>query len=158
MNNYKRTKYGKFMYNVCYKGGLFLNKHRWLYYVLASTWGILMTLVGLLISVALLIAGKKPIKYGGIYYFKVGKNWGGLEMGLMFLTDEYSGNYDDIKNHELGHSYQNAILGPLMPFLVSIPSAIRYWYRNFSKKPQPDYDAIWFEGNATDIGYAVIKK
>lgn len=46
-----------------------------------------------------------------------------------------------------------------MPFVISIPSAIRYWYReilsrvDFQKYKQlPDYDAIWFEGQATRWG------
>jgi hypothetical protein len=72
----------------------------------------------------LLICGKKPIAYYGIYYFEIGAFWGGLEMGLMFLRDKESD--ESVSKHELGHSYQNAILGPFMILLVSIPSAIRY--------------------------------
>lgn len=43
-----------------------------------------------------------------------------------------------------------------MPFVVCIPSAARYWYReyiyrtNYEKYRQlPPYDAAWFEGQAT---------
>lgn len=43
-----------------------------------------------------------------------------------------------------------------MPFLVAIPSCIRYWYRELlvrsgEKKyaDLPDYDSVWFEGWAT---------
>ena len=72
-------------------------------------------------------------------------------MGTMFLRD--NSNYIiSTNNHEYGHTFQNAILGPFFIFIVAIPSAIRYWYREFSKKTQPDYDAIWFEGSATEIG------
>ena len=71
-------------------------------------------------------------------------------MGTMFLRD-YS-SYFSTNNHELGHTFQNAILGPFFIFIVAIPSAIRYWYRRFSKKTKPEYDAIWFEGSATSIG------
>ena len=46
-----------------------------------------------------------------------------------------------------------------MPFLVSIPSAMRYWYREYlvRKKKKlhselPPYDSIWFEGWATKLG------
>ena len=45
-------------------------------------------------------------------------------MGLMFVRDTTSSEH--VNKHELGHSYQNAILGPFMPFMVAIPSAIRY--------------------------------
>lgn len=76
-------------------------------------------------------------------------------MGLMFVRDTTSS--EAVSRHELGHSYQNAILGPLMPILVAIPSAMRYWYRKKkSKKTFPPYDSIWFEGNATDIGNKII--
>ena len=58
--------------------------------------------------------------------------------------------------HESGHGIQNLLFGPLMPFVVSIPSAIRYWYREYLMKVKkikcwnlPDYDSIWFEGTAT---------
>ena len=44
-----------------------------------------------------------------------------------------------------------------MPFVVCIPSAVRYWYREFKyhrKKltPPTKYDDIWFEGQATKWG------
>jgi hypothetical protein len=46
-----------------------------------------------------------------------------------------------------------------MPFLVAIPSFIRYWYRELlvrsgEKKyaDLPDYDSVWFEGWATKLG------
>ena len=55
------------------------------------------------------------------------------------------------KQHELGHTFQNAILGPFFIFLVSIPSAIRYWLHRFNKLNH-DYDFAWFEGNASYFG------
>ena len=44
-----------------------------------------------------------------------------------------------------------------MPFVVSIPSAIRYWNRklNYHDKgltPPTEYDDIWFEKQATKLG------
>ena len=152
-----RTPLGRFMYSLCDKGAKFLYKHKWLYYLLACTWGVIMTLLGLIISLVLLIFGRKPHKYHGIYYFQVGKGWGGLEMGLMFLTSKDASEY--IRAHEYGHTFQNALLGPLFPILVGIPSAIRYWHREYLYKHNfqkyvalPKYDDIWFEGSATDIG------
>ena len=117
------TKYGKMMSSFCKKSSVILYKHIWLYYLLSFTWGIILTFFGLLISFGLLIFGKRPKKYERIYYFEVGKNWGGFEMGLMFVANKNASEY--IKSHEYGHTYQNAILGPLYPVLVGIPSAIR---------------------------------
>lgn len=150
------TKYGSFMINLIDKSTRFLSKHKWLYYLLNCTWGIFLTLVGWFITLALLIIGKKPIKYHGIYYFAIGKHWGGFETGLMFVRDISSN--EQVSEHELGHTYQNAILGPFQIFLVTIPSMLRYWYRHikYEKKniePPTCYDSIWFEYSASFTGY-----
>ena len=141
------------MYTLCGKGAIVLQKHKWLYYLLSYTWGFIMTFIGLVISLVLLVFKKKPQKYHRIYYFEVGEAWGGLEMGQMFLTDNSPS--ETLKYHEYGHTFQNAILGPLFPLLVGIPSALRYWYRELFNITYPRYDAIWFEGSATDIGEIV---
>ena len=59
--------------------------------------------------------------------------------------------------HEHGHSIQNCYYGPLMPFMVNLPSSTRYWYRRIVQKVKPDkklppYDSIWFEAEATRLG------
>lgn len=130
-----------------------------LYYILNLTWGLLLTLVGALVALFLIIIGKRPKRHGGCWYFNVGHAWGGLEMGLFFLTDDY--DTTSVKNHEYGHSLQNAIWGPLMLFVISIPSAIRYWvfhFRTKAGKPNPPYDSIWFEGQATRWGTVTVNQ
>ena len=52
---YEHTKVGLFLFNLCAWFTEFLIKHRWLYYVLACTWGILMTVIGILITGVLAI-------------------------------------------------------------------------------------------------------
>ena len=98
-----------------------------IFYILSFTWGILMSLIGLITAIALLITGHKPCLFHNRIHFKVGDYWGGLEMGPIFITDNQPNLH--IKQHECGHGIQNIILGPFMPFVVSIPSAIRYWLR-----------------------------
>ena len=51
-----------------------------------------------------------------------------------------------------------SFLGIIYPFLIGIPSAIRYWYRELkyyrkNKQPSTPYDSIWFEGQATRWGH-----
>lgn len=187
-----------------------------LFWFLSLTWGIVMSSIGLIVSLALLITGHRPKKFGFSFYFEVGENWGGLELGCIFIVNKNPS--EDLLYHESGHTIQNTYLGPLFPFLIGIPSAIRYWLREkktLEKKysfalmvclipeavsvdilitvgflqiynilnltlfifgvflfiysgcvsiwlidkevPQykdnyPDYDAIWFEGNATKTG------
>lgn len=124
-----------------------------LYYILNVTWGLPLTLVGALVALGLLITGHKPKRHGGCLYFNVGNWWGGVNLGLIFLTDKVDA--ESVKNHEYGHSLQNAAFGPLMIPLIAIPSAIRYWiqrYRQANGLKRVDYDAIWFEGQATYLG------
>ena len=64
------TKYGKFMYNLCFKTGVFLSKHKVLLYILMFTWGLPMSILGLIVSLFMLITGHKPIPYHGVWYFE----------------------------------------------------------------------------------------
>lgn len=125
------------------------------FYLLSWTWGLPMTLIGGITMLILMIAGKKPKRWGDCYYIEVGKDWGGLNFGMFFLTSEKPSRYT--KNHEHGHAIQNCYFGFLTPFLITIPSAVRYWYRELKyhkkgKVPPTDYDDIWFEGQATELG------
>lgn len=82
-------------------------------------------------------------------------------MGYMFyVADNMGSDYTfETAQHECGHNYQNALLGPLFFFLVAIPSGIRYWYQRLTpNKKHADYDAIWFEDSATKIGELLYPK
>ena len=129
---------------------------RILFYIISFTWGGIMTTIGLVVLLVTLPFGKFGIYHGRIYK-RIGKNWGGVELGCFFLCDNSADEY--ILAHESGHGLQNCLWGPLMPFVICIPSAIRYWYREylwcFNRTKYallPDYDAIWFEGQATKWG------
>lgn len=189
------------------------------YWLIQCTWGLPMTLIGAIISLGLLISGHKPKHLGPTVYFEVGENWGGVELGGFFLCDKHSPL--ETKYHECGHSLQNMIWGPLMPFVVCLPSAARYWLFNFNsplaraiyvsllllagiavstggaavfaliggfktivilfevlrmyfisltiwlnvfqlpqfyKNNYPDYDKVWFEGQATEWGTKIYGK
>lgn len=150
----KYSKAGKWMYDLCMNGAKFLHKNKWLYYILMFTWGLIMSLIGLSVTLCLLIGFQKPYGIYGIWKFEIKEHWGGADLGCMFIRDTTSA--DSVDRHEVGHSYQNCILGPLFPFIVAIPSAIRYWDRKRREKKGETfkpYDSIWFEGSATDIGY-----
>lgn len=119
------------------------------------TWGCVMTTFGIVVALVLLLAGCRPYVFHGFLCFEVGEHWGGFEGGPVFVVQK-NAPYS-LKSHEAGHGLQNLLLGPLMPFLVSIPSAVRYWYRVFRRRKGggetlPPYDSIWFEGWATGWG------
>lgn len=131
------------------------------FYLLSFTWGLPMTLIGCVVALALLITGHKPKKYGYCLHFEVGNNWGGLNLGIVFLTGKTPSIHT--KMHEHGHGLQNCYFGLLMPFVICIPSAVRYWYRELKyyrkrKTPPTKYDDIWFEADATKRGTEFIKK
>lgn len=130
---------------------------KFFYWVLSLTWGLPMTLIGLLVALVLLVTGHKPHRFGYTFYFKVGKSWGGLELGAVFITDANPSKHTLC--HEHGHGFQNCLWGILYPFIVGIPSAVRYWnreylvrFRNKKYSDLPPYDSIWFEGQATEWG------
>lgn len=130
-------------------------KSKFLFYLLSWTWGVILNLCGAIVALILIATNHKPQKYGYCYYFEVGKtNWGGLELGMFFLTQKNAS--ERTKMHELGHGINNTWFGPFMLFIVTIPSAIRYHYRNIRRKIgkpcKTGYDDIWFEKLATDTG------
>lgn len=105
-----------------------------LYWVWSLTWGGIMTWLGLIIGIILTMTGHKPHRFHYNLYWTVGKNWGGLEFGAVFLIDEH--NSLSTRQHEHGHGLQNLIFGPLSPLFVTIPSAFRYWFREMNSKKE----------------------
>lgn len=124
-----------------------------LYYILNATWGLPMTLVGWVAYVCLRAVGLTPQSWGGCTWFCLGEGWGGLNLGLVIITDKDAD--ENILNHEFGHSIQNARYGFFFPFAVAIPSVIRYWQREIDAKngkTLEPYNSVWFEGEATKLG------
>ena len=152
---YERTKIGQFMYDITLKGAKFLIRHKWLYYLLNFTWGLLANILGGLITLILLF--KKPTIRKGCVRTIIGSSWGGFSLGIFYVRDTYSNTSVDY--HEIGHSYQNAMYGVLWLFIVAIPSMIRYFYQVYIapklNKMVNAYDLIWFEGSATAIGEVI---
>lgn len=123
--------------------------------ILNHTWGIPMTLIGYGARLVFSCGGIKGEKRGFAKVYKVGKGWGGLSLGTTIIVARDCATTSTIA-HELGHGIQNAMYGILTPFIVSIPSAIRYHYRNHLLKKgiklKTGYDDIWFESQATKLG------
>lgn len=125
-----------------------------LFYILSFTWGLPLTLIGASVALVLTFKGYKPKRYGYCIFYEVGENWGGLNLGLFcFISKNVS---KSTKQHEFGHGLQNCLYGILTPFIVTIPSAIRYWYRRIRQEKGliniTPYDAVWFEKQATEWG------
>ena len=127
------------------------------FYLVQFTWGILMNIFGILVALFMLITAHKPYHFGPSIYFKCKKLEGfGFEAGVFFVIGADCDG-DSIILHEAGHGVQNMIFGVLTPFIVSIPSMIRYWYRELKYyrkdlEPKTDYESIWFESQASSLG------
>lgn len=160
---YEHGNAGTALFNLCAAATEFLVRHKKLYYILACTWGSIMTFIGLLVSGSLYLVKSKAKfnitfkPYNFIYSISVGPDyWGGCNLGLCFLRDQKSD--DSVAAHEFGHTFQNCIFGPLFPFLVAIPSAARWWDRELNKdKKFAPYDSAWFEDAATQCGQYAVK-
>lgn len=121
---------------------------RILFYVISFTWGGIMSIIGLVVLLITLPFGKIEIYHGRLYK-RIGDNWGGLELGCFFLCDNQCGEHT--LAHEVGHGLQNCIWGPLFPFVIGIPSALRYWL--FNQTSQADREAfVLFIGAVWTLG------
>lgn len=130
------------------------------FYLRSFTWGLPVNVGGAIVALGLMATGHKPKKYGRCVQFDVGDNWGGGSLGVFMFTGKNVP--DKLKAHEHGHSIQNCYYGPLMPFVVNIPSSARFWSRKAVKKLVPgielsDYDSVWFENEATRLGTQYMK-
>lgn len=125
-----------------------------IYYILSFTWGIIMSLIGLITAGVLIILGNKPIKLGPTIRFEIGENWGGITLGCVVITYKEPSSY--IVKHEFGHTLQNCVFGPAMVF-IGLASLIRATYRTIKKIDKGYYD-IWFEQQASDWGIYISRK
>lgn len=137
------------MFDITEKSARFLGKHLLLKHLLCWTWGIALTMPGSIATLLIGLFNKNLNVFHDSLYTEVGKDWGGLELGDSFVCCKDSA--DSLKEHELGHTFQNAIYGPFFLLMIWIPSALRYWHRRLHHSTKP-YNAIWFENSATNIG------
>lgn len=156
---YEHSKLGNFMFYVTTKVTKFLVKYKWVYYILHCTLGIIMAIVagltaGVLYVVNLFTKNMTFRPYHGVLEIRLGQNWGGCDLGLVYLRDTTSST--SVSNHELGHSYQ-VWLSVFFIFVVAIPSVARWWIRRLQpNKVHKPYDSFWAEDSATQCGnYAV---
>ena len=161
---HKHSKLGQLMFNISARSTKFFIKHRILYYILQFTWNLPMTLFGgilaLIAAIAKLFGAK--VKFGKYYwigYAKIGPDyWGGCDTGLFFLRD-YKSSDLSLMSHEWGHTFQ-LWLGIFFPFVVAIPSAVRWWIDWFKQKKTGigiDYNAFWAEDAASQCGLWAVK-
>lgn len=108
------------------------------------------TVAGVLSFINLFTKNMEIKPYHGVLEIRIGKSWGGCDLGLVYLRDKTS--TESVSQHELGHSFQ-VWLGIFFPFVVAIPSMIRWWIRRLQpNKVHKPYDSFWAEDSATQCG------
>ena len=126
-----------------------------LFWFASLTWGCIMSTFGLFAAVGMLITAHAPKRFGHAIYFEKRRSGGGcVNLGPVFIVSKGVGH--NIKAHEYGHGWQNIVYGP-GHVIISLCSFTRYWYREWMRRYRPNvylrpYDAIWFEGQATEWG------
>ena len=125
-----------------------------LYRIIQLTWGLPLNIIGAIAYFVLVnLFGFKIYKYRNMICAVVPWNFGGLNLGMFAIIGE---NCLNLLPHEYGHSIQNLFWGWLTPLVITLPSAVRYWYREIQimrKIPlKTKYDDTWFEGQATALG------
>lgn len=110
----------------------------WLFIILDLVWELPQTLAGAVVKLVFLKCGSQEVDTG-----KLGKcliqNWnigGGVSLGWFQFTPRNAGK--DYCAHEVGHSVQSVMLGPLYLLVIGLPSILwagfihSYFMRNKS--------------------------
>lgn len=144
------------------------------YWLIHAIWGFPTFIIGCFIALYMILTNRTPKVFGYTLYFESKLLKGcGFEAGPFFVIAADCSNSVAMKQHEHGHGIQTLWWGPLMLFIISLPSAIRFHYRNFQYRHHvrmyakgkisreqyscwlrsvPDYDSIWFEHQASVLG------
>lgn len=129
------------------------------FWVVSIVWGGIITFCGIVVALILICLGYQKQYFGMFVYFEVGKNWGGINLGPIFIVNKNPSLH--ILKHEAGHGIQNARYGFFMLPLVAIPSVSRVVWRKLISKwsyiKLPPYESIWFEKQATEWGYKITR-
>ncbi len=131
-----------------------------LFALVQCTWGILQTLVGLVLFLGNLAISPKNRRY--LFHGAVVTEWnygGSVSLGLfIFVSKEGVCSDKRLIAHEYGHCVQSMILGVLYLPIIGLPSVI--WagmFRKFRYRKGIMYDAFYPERWATFIGNKLIK-
>lgn len=123
---------------------------RTLFWILSLTWGIIQTILGAIVAAGYLIIGREHTTYRSAIWIYRNNAASAFSLGPFIFANDYTS--EEILQHEFGHSVQNIWYGPFALLCVSIPSMVRFWWRQIFKITEPPYHSIWFEGQATNTG------
>lgn len=149
---YHHNKVAQLLFDISFKGAIYLHKHKWLYWILQFTWNLIPNIIYFLILVVVFAIKHKKIQIlDQFLIIFIGNNWGGVSLSLgALIANNMSEEWTKHTiYHERGHAYQAAMGSIFYLFIVAIPSVIR-WVINHYKKLE--YESIRFEHSASAIG------
>lgn len=94
-----------------------------LVYIASFTWGIIASLLGILVLIFSLFSKPRFETFNGCLVIILGDNWGTFTLGPFIFSAASIDKHLFI--HEVGHCLQNVLFGPLYIPLMLIPSIIR---------------------------------
>ena len=124
------------------------------YLLIQLTWGLPLNVVGAIVYLFFVKLFKfETRQFRNMLCVIVPWNFGGLNLGMFAILSDVN---RQLAMHEYGHSIQNLYWGWLTPFVITLPSSIRYWYREYKTYKgiplKTGYSDIWFESQADRIG------
>ena len=128
-----------------------------LYILIQCTWGILQTLLGLLLFLILFRQEHRFYKGSVVTYWPRG---GGVSLG-MFVFLGHGSRETRLLVHEYGHTIQSLILGPLYLLVIGLPSFT--WaglpcFQRLRRQKRISYYSFYPEKWADRLGLLVTKE
>ncbi len=123
-----------------------------LFYIWQFTWGLPQNIVGLIGFLVAKAHGREQEKFHNSYISYISrKDFGGVSLGIFIFinTNVRDDRRHDMRIHEYGHTIQSAILGPLWPFVIALPSVIwcnTPYFRKLRKEKNVSYYCAYCEG------------
>lgn len=132
-----------------------------LYWCVQCTWGLLQTVMGLVLFVRYSRC-KHEFYHGAILTYHDG-NWGGVSLGLFIFVN---GNRPEVwtkdaRVHEYGHTIQSLIFGPLYLVIIALPSIVWCSSKTLHQKRmrgELNYYDLYCESSANTLGALVTKE
>lgn len=123
-----------------------------LFWFVQCTWGIIQTIIGLLVWFVICTRAKDDIMVGHTHALVVGGNLGAVSIGpcISVFVERPT---ESLLKHEYGHCIQSLILGPFWLFVIGIPSFV--WAGCFAKYRQThnvSYYSFYTEKWANKLG------
>lgn len=130
-----------------------------LFTLVTITWGLPLVVIGVFYLLYSIIFRRIiKVRYiNGRFALTTLDDIGGVSFGLFYFVGDFDSL--DIHYHEIGHTVQNLLWGPLFIFVIGLPSIVRagFWdkmqdrhYKKYNR--YKGYDDIWYEGQATRWG------